>query len=220
MTTLIFFSKLRLITNNNIFKIVLISLLVVSCDEDNPVESSLCDESIEVELWGECYNIETTTTLNPYNSQTSGQVIPPEIGNLINLTVIDLINNQLTGEIPPEIGNLTNLTYLNLFSNQLTGEIPPEIGNLTNLWYLEFQGNQLTGQIPSEIGNLVNLIFLHLNNNNLSGEIPGNICDLTIDWSGVTGPIHGMKVRYFDVDNNNLCPPYPDCLINQELSQI
>ena len=122
--------------------------LILSCDEDNPVESSLCDESIEVELWGECYNIETTTTLNPYNSQTSGQVIPPEIGNLINLT------------------------YLNLFSNQLTGDIPSEIGNLANLWYLELHGNQLTGQIPSEIGNLINLIFLHLDGNNLSGEIP------------------------------------------------
>jgi len=191
--------------------IVLISLLVVSCDKDNPIESSLCDESLEVELWGECYNIETTTTLNPYNSQTSGQVIPPDIGNLINLTVIDLLNNQLTGEIPPEIGNLINLTYLNLFSNQLTGEIPPEIGDLANLWYLELHGNQLTGEIPSEIGNLVNLTFLHLDNNNLSGEIPENICDLTINWSGGHDLIHGTPLRYFDVDNNNICPPYPDC---------
>ena len=28
--------------------------------------------------------------------------------------------------------------------------------------------------------------------------------------------IHEIPLRYFDVDNNNLCPPYPDCLINQE----
>jgi hypothetical protein len=175
-----------------------------------------CGSCEYVFLWGDCYNIETTTTLNPYNSQTSGQVIPPEIGKLINLSVIDLINNDLIGEIPLEIGNLISLTYLNLYSNQLTGEIPPEIGKLTNLWYLELQKNQLTGQIPSEIGNLVNLIILHLNNNNLSGELPGNICDLTIDWSGGHDLIHEMPLQYFDVDNNNLCPPYPDCLINQE----
>ena len=61
------------------------------------------------------------------------------------------------------------------------------------------------------MGNLVNLIFLHLDGNNLSGEIPENICDLTIDWEGVTGLIHGMYVPFFDVGNNNLCPPYPDC---------
>ena len=69
-----------------------------------------CEEG-EVELWGECYNIETTTSLN-------------------------LSNDGLTGEIPPEIGNLTNLIELILYSNELTGEIPPEIGNITNLIYL------------------------------------------------------------------------------------
>ena len=66
-----------------------------------------CDEG-EVELWGECYNIEETTFLQ-------------------------LSWNGLTGEIPSTIGNLTNLTKLWLYSNELTGEIPPEIGNLTNL---------------------------------------------------------------------------------------
>ncbi len=55
-----------------------------------------CDEETEVELWGECYNIETTTELH-------------------------LQNSGLTGEIPPEIGNLTNLTRLYLYENQLTG---------------------------------------------------------------------------------------------------
>jgi len=85
--------------------------------------------------------------------------------------------NELTGEIPPEIGNLTNLTYLYLSSNQLTGEIPPEIGNLTNLTSLILSGNQLTGGIPE------------------------SICDLNIDWS-----------NYFNISNNQLCPPYPSCI--------
>ena len=193
-----------------------------------------CVDGVEVELWGECYNIEETTELELSNSGLMGEIppeigdlinltylnlfsneltgeIPVEIGNLTNLTILGLMDNQLTGEIPHEIGNLINLTYLNLYSNQLTGDIPPEIGNLTNLWYLELQMNQLTGQIPSEIGNLVNLTILHLNDNNLSGEIPENICDLTIDWSGVT-EIHELPLPFFDVDNNNLCPPYPECI--------
>ena len=144
-----------------------------------------CIDDVEVELWGECYNIEETTSL-------------------------ELSGSGLTGEIPPEIGDLTNLTYLNLYGNQLTGEIPPEIGQLTNLLYLFLYMNQLTGQVPSEIGNLVNLIILRLNDNNLSGEIPGYICDLTIDWSGVI-EIHEIPLPFFDIDNNNLCPPYPDC---------
>ena len=62
---------------------------------------------------------------------------------------------SLTGEIPSEIGNLTNLTYLNLGGNLLTGEIPPEIGNLTNLEWLGLKDNQLTGEIPQAVCNLI-----------------------------------------------------------------
>ena len=56
--------------------------------------------------------------------------------------------------IPVVIGNLTNLTWLNLYNNQLTGEIPSEIGNLTNLTYLYLNHNQLSGVIPEEICNI------------------------------------------------------------------
>ena len=40
-----------------------------------------CVEGVEVELWGECYNIEETTHLNLQSSGLTGQ-IPSEIGNL------------------------------------------------------------------------------------------------------------------------------------------
>lgn len=105
--------------------------------------------------------------------------IPHEIGDLTNLTVLDLYTNQLTGSIPPEIGKLTSLTELNLHLNQLTGSIPPEIGNLTNLinWYMK--SNQLTGHIPPEIGNLKNLRDLYLHTNQLDGPIPTEIGNLT-----------------------------------------
>ena len=91
----------------------------------------------EVTLWGEVYSVEDTDTLILEGNQLIGS-IPPEIGNLTNLTVLSLWGNQLIGSIPSEIGNLTNLTILRLEDNQLTGEIPSEIGNLTNLsWLLE-----------------------------------------------------------------------------------
>jgi len=94
-----------------------------------------CVDGVEVELWGECYNIEETTYLDLSGSwEESG---------------------GLTGEIPVEIGNLTNLTYLNLSYNELTGEIPPEICN---------QGDST----PS-------------------------------------------------LYNNNLCPPYPDCISEEDI---
>ncbi|MBT5722193.1 MAG: hypothetical protein HOI72_08405, partial [Candidatus Marinimicrobia bacterium] len=91
--------------------------------------------------------------------------------------------NQLTGEIPSEIGDLINLTILNLSGNQLTGGIPKEIGDLTNLNELDLSNNQLTGYIPSQLGNLTNLTNFYLNDNQLTGQIPESICDLNIDWS-------------------------------------
>ena len=45
-------------------------------------------------LWGECYGIENTTMLGLNNNQLT--TIPPEIGNLTNLTDLFLGNNQRT----------------------------------------------------------------------------------------------------------------------------
>ncbi len=44
--------------------------------------------------------------------------------------------NQLSGPIPPDLGNLANLSDLRLGGNQLSGPIPPELGNLANLQLL------------------------------------------------------------------------------------
>ena len=54
-----------------------------------------CVDGVEVELWNWCYNIEETTILNPSYSSTNGQVIPSEIGQLINLTSVYLDGNNL-----------------------------------------------------------------------------------------------------------------------------
>ena len=133
----------------------------------------LCNEETEVELWGECYNIEETTELEL--SDIDGE-IPPEIGNLTNLESLTLYSNQLTGEIPPEIGNLTNLIRLNLMNNQLTGEIPSEIWNMTNLTTLHLGWNELTGEIPQAVCDLIESNNLDINNI-LEGNNLTNTCD-------------------------------------------
>ena len=87
-------------------------------------------------------------TLTLGNNQLSG-AIPPELGNLANLTRLDIGENELSGEIPPELGNLVNLEWLGLYGNQLSGEIPPQLGNLARLELLDFGRNQLSGCVPS-----------------------------------------------------------------------
>ena len=98
---------------------------------ENPKEEE--NTPTEVTLWGEVYSVENTDTIYLNIIGLKGPM-PPEIGNLTNLTYLNLGGNQFTGEIPSQIGNLTNLTDLSFGNNQLTG-LPPEIGNLTNLTY-------------------------------------------------------------------------------------
>jgi len=210
-----------------------------------------CEEG-EVELWGECYNIEETTFLQLSWNGLTGE-IPPEIGNLTNLTKLWLYSNELTGEIPPEIGNLTNLIEFYLWENQLTGEIPPEIGNLINLDGIDLHSNQFAGEIPPTVGTLTNLTYLNFSNNELTGSIPPEIENLTnlgwLDFSfnQLTGSIlpeignlsnlNRLGLYYNQLSeeipevicnlvendcsillyNNQLCPPYPECLTEEDL---
>ena len=67
--------------------------------------------------------------LNLYNNQLE-EVLPKEIGNLINLQRLLLSNNQLEGVLPKEIGNLINLQRLYLGFNKLEGVLPKEIQEL------------------------------------------------------------------------------------------
>ena len=122
------------------------------------------------------------TELDCYLNYNSGHFceisgsIPPEIGDLTNLTSLSLWNNQLTGSIPSEIGNLTELWFLYLLNNQFTS-VPSSIGNLINLEVLNLSANPLIS-LPESIGNLTNLIFLYLYGNQLE-SVPSSIGNLT-----------------------------------------
>ena len=60
--------------------------------------------------------------------------------------------SSLSGELPPAIGNLSNLTQLNLFDNpELTGELPTEFGNLAKLKHLKLEYTGFYGCLPPSI---------------------------------------------------------------------
>jgi len=152
--------------------------LYVSTDGTNWTDNNNWDMASAVSTWfGVGVSGGQVSGVSLDNNQLIG-TIPPELGNLSNLTSLQLSGNQLTGPLPPELGNLTNLTTLRLASNQLTGPLPPELGNLTNLTTLYGYSNQLTGAIPPELGNLASLNTLHLSNNQLTGTLPPELENL------------------------------------------
>ena len=68
----------------------------------------------------------------------------------------------------------------------------------------------LSGEIPKSINKLDSIVKLHINHNNLQGQIPESICELDIS----------SKSNYwFKINDNYLCPPYPDCVNMRNIYQ-
>jgi CCR4-NOT transcription complex subunit 6 len=75
--------------------------------------------------------------------------IPPLIGQMRFLTVLDLSMNNLS-YLPPEIGMLTNLKKLTLFDNNLV-DLPYELGSLFQLESLGVEGNPMRSDYKDRI---------------------------------------------------------------------
>ena len=101
--------------------------------------------------------------------------IPYEFGDLTKLTTINFENNQIS-DMWNWIGNLVNLTGMNIKNNLLSWALPIEIGNLTNLITLDLEDNDITS-VPTEIGNLANLTFLGLWRNKIT-SLPESLTGL------------------------------------------
>ncbi|GER47996.1 leucine-rich repeat protein kinase family protein [Striga asiatica] len=81
--------------------------------------------------------------------------IPQELQYMDALTELWLDGNLLYGPIP-DISGLVNLKILHLENNQLTGPLPSYLGNLPYLLEVYVQNNSLSSEIPSSLlrGNL------------------------------------------------------------------
>ena len=157
--------------------------------------------------------------------------LPPEIGSISTLEVLDLQGNHLEGPLPVEIGDLARLNYLNLArnlmegpipwdslagtqlrhltlsANRFSGPIPAQSGRLQGLRYLSLSKNELSGPIPAQLGNLLELKNLYLGSNRLDGAIPAGIGKL-------------VKLTDFRAQQNRLSGAIPAQLGNLRLLEI
>ena len=77
------------------------------------------------------------------------------------LKVMDLHDNELSGNLDNSLWNLSSLVVLNLAGNHITGKIHPQICGFMGLHFLDISSNNLTWYVP-------NCIFIQLNFVNLS----------------------------------------------------
>ncbi|KAJ3699618.1 hypothetical protein LUZ61_003323 [Rhynchospora tenuis] len=185
----------------------------------NDIKRSLVDPDGHLKNWGSgdpcnynwtgviCYN---TTLRDGYMHVQELQLLKmnlygtlsPAVGNLTNMTILDVMWNKITGSIPDEVGNITSLKLLLLNGNQLNGSLPDSIGFLPNLDRIQIDQNHISGPIPKSFANLNKTKHFHMNNNSLSGQIPPELSRLP-------------KLVHLLLDNNNLSGDLP-----KELSEM
>ena len=84
------------------------------------------------------------------------------------VTELSLPNNVLSGLIPGDVANFTELSVLNLADNSLTGALPKEVSSLSNLTELRVNDNTgLDGILGNDLMDLEKLEVLHFGGTSL-----------------------------------------------------
>ncbi|XP_073144830.1 proline-rich receptor-like protein kinase PERK9 isoform X2 [Henckelia pumila] len=211
-------------TNTYATSLPLLMTIKASLDPQNLVLSSWslnstsgpCDGSFEGIA---CNEFGQVVNVSLQGKGLYGQ-IPPEIGQLKNLTGLYLHFNELHGVVPKELADLTDLSDLYLNVNNLSGHIPPEIGSMFSLQVLQLCYNKLSGSIPTQLGSLKKLTVLALQSNKLSGAIPASLGGLMVltrldlSFNILFGSIPSKLadlplLRVLDVRNNTLSGNVP-----------
>jgi hypothetical protein len=121
----------------------------------------------------------------------SGQ-IPLEIGNLTELTNLDIRDSNLSADsVPDSIAMCVKLVELKLVNCKLQGGFPIGIRELKSLGILNntndpeklsIYWNEFTGELPDWICELDQLATLNVGENFWTGEIPACIGNLSFLW--------------------------------------
>ncbi|CAN6566519.1 unnamed protein product [Malus baccata var. baccata] len=149
-------------------------------------------------------------------------LVPSFLGNLRQLTYLDISANKFGDQLPlvlPWVKLLCIRFYSNMFhgslpippptmreyaaaDNNFTGEISPLLCNMKNLLSLDLSQNNLGGMLPQCLGNFSDhLILLLLGNNSFHGIIPQTYNK-------------GSSLRMIDVSHNKLQGQLPRSLAN------
>ena len=114
------------------------------------------------------------------------------------IRVLNLTAHELTGPLPLlELTALSNLVILDLRDNQLTGELlskEEEKNNVLSNWklleYLLLGKNELTGELPESITDMDRIRDIDISHNKLSGPLP--------KWTDGQSPMEEMDNLYLE----------------------
>ncbi|KAG8660876.1 probable LRR receptor-like serine/threonine-protein kinase At3g47570 [Manihot esculenta] len=150
--------------------------------------------------------------------------VPLGLDNLVNLRILQLAWNLLSGPLLTDFGKFQKLQYLTLSDNNFGGAIPSSLSNLTFLSVLYMRNNNLHGTIPPALGNLRSLIELDLRDNSLNGSIPPEVISLfslsfalSLSHNQLTGSVplevgSMQNILLLDLSDNRLSGTIPSSI--------
>ncbi|KAJ1256514.1 hypothetical protein BS78_K012900 [Paspalum vaginatum] len=145
-------------------------------------------------------NISTLMHLDLVGNNIEGN-IPEEFTKLLELQLLFLGVNKLSGCFPQLVLNLSSLVGFDVALNSLSGDVPSNFGSaLPSLQYLELGGNFFHGHIPSGLNNASKLFHIDLPSNNFSGVVP-TLANLS-------------SLRYLMFTENQLSGDFPTSIAN------
>ncbi|CAL4948893.1 unnamed protein product [Urochloa decumbens] len=93
-----------------------------------------------------------------------------------SLSMLDLRNNNLSGEFPSFLQYAARLSFLDLSYNKFSGSVPTWIAEkMPSLEVLILRSNMFRGHLPKQITRLAGLHYLDIAHNNISGSIPPSL---------------------------------------------
>ncbi|GMI92990.1 receptor like protein 13 [Hibiscus trionum] len=129
-------------------------------------------------------------------NKLEGQLSYVSLNNSESLEVLDVSDNDFSGELPTWLWNKTYLRILDLSQNHFEGSIPMELCNLIYLGFLDLSTNHFSGTVPS-CSSLQMMKHVHLAKNELSGTLSDS-------------PFNSPSLVTLDVSENNLTGRIPD----------
>ncbi|CAB9513012.1 LRR receptor-like serine threonine-protein kinase At4g08850-like [Seminavis robusta] len=156
-------------------------------------EIDLSHNSLRFDLPTELAKLLQLKILRLEGNRLTGAI--PSLVNSTELSVLRLGSNQFTGALPYHIYMLRKLADLGLQSNSFQGTFPPEIDSLKSLQYLDLSNNQITGRLSEVFSRLQHLKSLNLQGNQLQGNLPtsmgllGRLGTLDLSNNGLEGQI-------------------------------
>lgn len=205
------------------------NLLSGSIPEELLLDSSMILSELDISmnhLEGPVGSITSSTLakLNLSSNKLSG-LLPSKIGNcaIIDLSnnnfsgnlsriqrwgnyveVMNLSSNSLEGTLPAITSQFLKLTSFLASNNSVEGVLPPVIGTYPELAVIDLSFNQLTGFLLPSLFNSTTLTAIKLSSNNFSGPIP-----LRSDPSNSTGISQDLTLVSLDLSHNALTGHLP-----------